>query len=134
MAGDAIRPQTDILVLLLIDVASLTRRCHMRPYKRESRLTVTLDHVWHQPRLACMAAFARHPQLASVDILMAVFALSRSTGEYERSMTLTAGNCRMLSFQRELCLRVVELRRNEHFLPRVRRVALLTGNREFPMG
>jgi hypothetical protein len=64
-----------------------------------------------------MAAFARHPQLAAVDILVAVFALSRCTGEHQRGMTLLARNRCMLSFQGESSLCVVKLHRNEHFLP-----------------
>ena len=96
MTRHTIARHIHVFKLLLVDMALLAWRRHVRPKKREAGLGMPLTHVGNQPRFRRMASFALRSQLATVNVHVATRTLRRSLGKHQILMTLIAWDIRVL--------------------------------------
>ena len=80
------------------------------------------------PAARGVAGLARSPQLAHVDVGMAVCAAAAGFLEIETRMTIAACDTLMQAAEREPRLVMLEIRRRAEGPPACRRVAIFTGN------
>jgi hypothetical protein len=86
MTAVAIRPNPDILMLLLVRVTGLTVGRQMFADQGEGCPRVALGHIRNQPRLWSVASIASCTQLPPVQIVVASNALVVRPFEVERRM------------------------------------------------
>lgn len=117
MAAVTFRAHPDILVLLLIRMASLAVGRQMLANEGEGRARMALGHIRNNPGLRRMAADAIRAQLPAVQIVVAAAALLVGPFECEGRMTRTALHELMLPAQLEAGRGMVELHRPGQLIP-----------------
>ena len=90
MAAYAVDRNVHIFLLLLVDMAGLTRERLVRTHQRKARAVMSLRHIRNKPRLGRMTAVAGFSKLIPVKVSMTACTRRLRSGKLQVLVALTA--------------------------------------------